>query len=145
MSLTTHASVTPEREHSFSESPMVLPALIVCQILRLSFPLLTTFIQTEEYCPVYKLPVVVDRQKIYPGIKDLPSHIRVNFRNGFIRHVIRDVFNSEQPWANPDLSALQQAHNCTYSAYPAQLQHNDAICHPVGIFIFFSDCLLTQN
>ena len=90
----------------------------------------------EDSRPVYKLPEYVDRQKVYPGIKDLPSHIRLNFRNGFIRYVIRNIFNSEQPWANPDLSTLQRTYDQVYPAYPARLQHNDAVFHPVSTFIF---------
>ena len=93
--------------------------------------LLMTFIQTEDTLAVYPLPKIVNQQKVYPGIKDLPSHIRTNFRNLFIRPVIQDIFNSEQPWVNPDLSALQLAYDNAYPAYPARLQWSDAVVHPV--------------
>ena len=68
---------------------------------------------------------------MYPGIKDLPAHIREGFRNTYIRLVIRDVFNSEEPWINPDLPTLQRTYDATYPAYPARLQPNDAVFHPV--------------
>ena len=41
---------------------------------------------------VYPLPKFVKCQKVFPGIKDLPPHIRTDFRNRFIRVVIRDIF-----------------------------------------------------
>lgn len=85
----------------------------------------------EDSRPVYQLPEVINRQKVFPGIKDLPPHIRTNFRNAFIRPVVRDVFNSEQPWANPDLAMLQLMHDRVYSVYPARVRYNDAIFHPV--------------
>ena len=56
----------------------------------------------------------------------------MDFRNTFIRLVIRDVFNSEQPWANPDLSMLQHTYDSIYFTYPACLRHGDAVCHPVS-------------
>jgi len=71
------------------------------------------------------------RQKIYPGIKDLPPHIRIGFCNNFIRVAIRNVFNSEEPWVNPDLASLQLLYDRVYEAYPARLRCGDAIVHPV--------------
>lgn len=89
--------------------------------------------QVEDRRPVFLLPRIMgNRQKVYPGIKDLPPHIRASFRNTFIRVIIRDIFNSEQPWANPNLMSLQLAYNRIYSAYPARLRCNDAVVHPVG-------------
>lgn len=87
----------------------------------------------EDHRPVYLLPKInAKRQKVYPGIKDLPPHIRMNFRNTFIRIIIRNVFNSEQPWVNPNLESLQLAYDKVYPAYPARLRCNDAVFHPVG-------------
>ena len=93
--------------------------------------LLMASIQTEDTLAVYPLPKIVNQQKVYPGIKDLPSHICTNFHNLFICPVIQDIFNSEQPWVNPDLSALQLAYDNTYPMYPARLQWGDAVVHPV--------------
>ena len=87
----------------------------------------------EDTRPVFLLPKVgANRQKVYPGVKDLPDHIRIGFRNTFIRVVIRDVFNSETPWTNPDLETVQLAYNKIFPAYPARLRCNDAVHHPVG-------------
>lgn len=94
-------------------------------------PLTTISTQAEDIRPVYPLPRIVNRQRVYPGIKDLPPHIRTDFRNMFIRPIIRNIFNSEKPWANPDLSMLQLAYDKTYPTYPAHLRSNDAIFHPV--------------
>ena len=93
---------------------------------------LTTSIQVEDTHPGFPLSTVINRQRIHPGIKDLPDHICTDFRNTFIRLVIRDLFNSEQPWANPDLSMLQHTYDSIYSTYPARLRHGDAVCHPVS-------------
>ena len=92
--------------------------------------------QEEDTRSVYLLPriVIVDgaRQKVYPGIKDLPAHIRTDFRNTFIRVVIREVFSSDQPWSNPDLPMLQLAYDKVYPLHPARLRCNDAAFHPVN-------------
>ena len=88
-------------------------------------------IQMEDTLAVYPLPKIVNQQKVYPGIKDLLSHICTNFRNLIICPVIQDIFNSEQPWVNPDLSALQLTYDNAYPAYPAHLQWGDAVVHPV--------------
>lgn len=87
--------------------------------------------QVDDARAVFALPRTVNQQKVYPGIKDLPPHIRMNFRNGFIRSVIHGVFNSGAPWANPDLQTLQLSYDRIYPAYPARLQPNDAVSHPV--------------
>ena len=70
--------------------------------------------------------------KVNPGVKDLPASIRANFRNIFIRYVIKQVANSESPWVNPDVDSLQSMYDTVYTTAPAQLQHNDAVCHPVS-------------
>jgi len=85
----------------------------------------------EDSRPVYKIPEIVKKQKVFPGIKDLPPHVRANFRNIFIRHVIRDIFDSERPWVNPDTPRLQLIYDKVYPTYPARLRHSDAIFHPV--------------
>ena len=93
---------------------------------------LTDYVTQVEETRVFPLPKVVNRQRIYPGIKDLPQHIRMDFRNIFIRLAIRDVFNSKEPWINPDLHRLQRLYDGIYPEYPARLQSNDAVFHPVS-------------
>jgi hypothetical protein len=78
------------------------------------------------------MPKKIKGQKVYPGVKDLPQHIRVDFRNMFICLVIWDVINSEGPWLNPDLPLLQHTYNKVFPAYPARLQVGDAVSHPVS-------------
>lgn len=87
----------------------------------------------EDSRTVYLLPRFVKRQKVFPGIKDLPPHIRTDFRNRFIRVVIRDIFNSKQPWTNPDVATLQRVYDQVFPAYTARLRANDAVFHPVGL------------
>jgi len=88
--------------------------------------------QAEDGLAIYLLPRFNgQRQKIYPGVKDLPPHIRTNFRNIFIRVIMRSVFNSEEPWVNPSLASLQLLYDKVYEAYPARLRCNDAVVHPV--------------
>ena len=82
---------------------------------------------------VYPLPKFVKRQKVFPGIKDLPPHIRTDFHNRFIRVVIRDIFNSKQPWSNPDVPTLQRMYDKVFPVYTARLRANDTVCHPVGL------------
>ena len=74
---------------------------------------------------------MVNRQRVYPGIKDLPIHVRAGFRNMFIRPVIRGSFDTAQPWHNPDLAMLQATYNKIFPEYPARLRANDAVVHPV--------------
>jgi len=46
-------------------------------------------IQFEETpLPTFTLIKIEKGVKVYPGIKDLPVHIRQNFRNEFIRFAI---------------------------------------------------------
>jgi hypothetical protein len=104
-----------------------------CFIFFFFLSLTALIVQVEDRRPVYLLPRLTSkRQKIYPGVKDLPPHIRAGFRNMFIRTIIRDVFNSEQPWINPDLVSLQLAYDGIYPTYPARLRCNDAVFHPVN-------------
>ena len=136
---TIHTSVTPEHEPSVnSGSPTPMNVCLIFYLVFSSIP--TATIQVDDPRSVYKLPEVIDGQKVYPGIKDLPTHIRANFRNEFIHYVIRDVFNSEHPWVNPDLQALQHAYDQVYLAYPARIRHNDAVSHPVSTFSLFTAC-----
>jgi len=115
-------------------------------VRRSSFPLPTNYTddQMEDTRPVYPLPritiVGTIRQKVYPGIKELPEHIRTNFRNTFIRVVIRNVFSSNQPWSNPDLQMLQLAYDKVFPSYPARLRCNDAIFHPVTSTLLCLQC-----
>ena len=79
---------------------------------------------------------MVRGSKVYPGVKDLPIHLRQNFRNEFIRFIIREVTNSQLPWTNPDVASLQSAFQVIYPLFPARLRHSDAVCHPVSYFLF---------
>ena len=56
--------------------------------------------------------------KVYPGIKDLPIHIRQNFRNEFIRFIFKQIANSTSPWTNPDVDALQSSYEVVYPTFP---------------------------
>jgi hypothetical protein len=69
-------------------------------------------------------------------VKDLPPHIRENFRDRFIRFVIRDVAKSTSPWVNPDTHSLQPMYQIVYPMFPAQLRHNDAVHNPVSNLLF---------
>ena len=70
--------------------------------------------------------------RVYPGIKDLPAHIRPNFRNEFIRYAIKQVANSEVPWTNPDVDSIQSMYQIVYPTFPAKIRHSDAVYHPVS-------------
>lgn len=85
----------------------------------------------EDSLPTFTLPKMVKRVKVYPGIKDLPAHLQ-DFRNSFIRYVIRQVANSESPWINPDVKSLQVMYDAVYPSFPARIRHNDAVYHPVS-------------
>ena len=85
--------------------------------------------------PTFILPRITKGVKVYPGIKDLPVHIRQNFRNEFIRFVVKQVANSEAPWINPDVLTLQNVYQLVYPTFPAQLRHGDAVYHPVSFFL----------
>ena len=74
---------------------------------------------------------MVNRQRVYPSIKDLPGHIRADFHNTFIHPIIQNAFDKEQPWLNPDLAGLQAAYNKVFPEYPARLCVNDAVVHLV--------------
>jgi hypothetical protein len=76
--------------------------------------------------------------KVYPGVKDLPAHIRPKFRNEFIRYVIKQVANSELPWTNPDIDSLQAMYQIVYPIFPARIRQSDAVHHPVSNFLLAS-------
>jgi len=79
-------------------------------------------IQFEESpLPGFTIPRNVDGVKVLPGIKDLPDHIRPNFRNEFIRSVVKQVANSQSPWTNPDVNALQAIYQTVYPIFPARI------------------------
>ena len=56
--------------------------------------------------------------KVYPGLKDLPTHIHPGFCNKFIRYVIKKVANSETPWANPNMESIQKMYDIVYPTFP---------------------------
>lgn len=70
--------------------------------------------------------------KIFPGVKDLPDHIRPNFRNDFIRLVFKQIAISQSPWTNPDVNALQAVYQIAYPIFPARIRHSDAVFNPVS-------------
>ena len=72
----------------------------VCDRARHSLPANSlSAIQLEEISPVstFTLPKITKGGKVYPGIKDLPIHIRQNFHNEFICFVIKQVASSRSP------------------------------------------------
>ena len=103
-----HLSIDPKSVFQFEEAPLL---------------------------PTFTLPRIVNGSKVFPGIKDLPAHIRQNFRNEFIRFVIKQVANSQSPWVNPDVNALQAMYQLVYPVFPARLRHSDAVYHPVSGFL----------
>jgi len=84
----------------------------------------------ENPLPTFTLPRSVKGTKVYPGIRDLPAHIRDRFRDEFIRFVMKQVANSKSPWTNPDVDSLQTAYNIVYPTFPARIRHSDAVYHP---------------
>lgn len=70
--------------------------------------------------------------RVYRGIKDLPPNIRQNFCNEFIRFILKQVANSKLPWANPDVSSLQEVYDVVFPTFPAHVRHSDAVYHPVS-------------
>jgi hypothetical protein len=73
---------------------------------------------------------------VYPGIKDLPAHIREHFRDEFIRFVVKQIANSKFPWTNPDVDSLQASFNIVYPTFPGRIRHSDAVHHPVSGLVF---------
>lgn len=81
---------------------------------------------------MFALPRSIKGVKVYPGLKDLPAHLRQNFRNEFIRYVIKCVANLQSPWANPSIESIQVSYQLVYPLFPAQVRNNDAVHHPVS-------------
>ena len=69
-----------------------------------------------------------------PGLKDLPYNIQSNFRNMFIRHIMKLVFSDVLPWNNPSLSVYQREFNIIYSPLQYHLHGDDAVTLPVRVF-----------
>ena len=68
-----------------------------------------------------------------PGLKDLPFNIQSNFRNMFIRHIMKLVFSDTSPWSNPILSVYQHEFNKVYSHLQYRLHSDDVVVIPVTI------------
>lgn len=69
-----------------------------------------------------------------PGLRDLPHGIQSDFRNTFIRHIMKLIFSNTLPWNNPSLSVCQQEFNLVYSTSPRYCLHmDDAVVIPVTI------------
>ena len=135
---------TPDR-HTFPYSPMIsassmstLSSLSVrCPITQRTCPRRSTdlrVIQFEEVpLPGFAiLKAVPGQPKVSPGIRNLPAHIRPNFRNEFIRFVMKQTANSQSPWTNPDVDALQAMYQIVYPIFPARIRQNDAVFNPVS-------------
>ena len=86
----------------------------------------------ETAVPTFRLPMIVKGVKVYPGVKHLPDHIRPNFRNEYIRFVIKQLANSQSPWVNPDVHSLQCMYQLVYPTFPGRVRHSDAVYHPVS-------------
>ena len=107
--------------------------LIVSQAIFPSDQSAEIWLQFEENpLPTFMLPKIVKGKRSYPGIKDLPAHLSGNFRNEFIRFVIKYVANLQSPWTNPDVETLQALYQVSYPVFPAQIRHSDAVFHPVS-------------
>ena len=71
-----------------------------------------------------------------PGLKDLLPILQPNFRNTFIRHIMKLVFSGTSPWSNPGISIYQQEFNTIYPDHPFRLHADDAVVLPVCISCF---------
>jgi len=67
-----------------------------------------------------------------PGLRDLPQSIQSNFRNTFIRHIMKLVFSGVSPWSNPSLSVYQDEFNIVYSPLQYHLHTDDAVVIPTN-------------
>ena len=72
-------------------------------------------------------------QKQQPGLKDLPPWLRENFRNQYIRRIIKQVCLSEVPWTNPTLASLQREFSHAYPTKRVRLHSDDAAVVPVSL------------
>ncbi|KAF9783793.1 hypothetical protein BJ322DRAFT_1109639 [Thelephora terrestris] len=62
-----------------------------------------------------------------PGQGALPHGIKIEFRNTFIRHIMRLVCSDTTPWTNPLLPFYQQEFAAIYPGLPYQIHANDAV------------------
>ena len=65
------------------------------------------------------------------GIRDLPDPICDDFRDDFIRRIMKLVFSSRTPWANPSIETLQREFDAAFPKFYAELQVDDAATVPV--------------
>lgn len=72
-----------------------------------------------------------DGEKRAVGIQDLPNAVRVGFRDSYIRRVIKLVFSSDTPWANPSIDVLQQEFNASFPNHCVKMHLDDAAAFPV--------------
>jgi hypothetical protein len=62
-----------------------------------------------------------------PGLKDLPHTMQSNFRNMFIRHIMKLVFSDTSPWSNPSLLDYQHEFDTVYVSLRYCLDAEDAV------------------
>lgn len=70
----------------------------------------------------------------FPGLRDLPPNIQHDFRNTFIRHMMKVTFSGTFPWSNPSLDVYQEEFNAVYPGIPSLLHADDAVVYPVSPF-----------
>jgi hypothetical protein len=73
-----------------------------------------------------------------PGLKDLPPNIHPNFRNTFIRHMMKITFSGMLPWSNPTVPVYQQEFNAVYPNLPYHLHGDDAVILSASIYTMVS-------
>ena len=66
------------------------------------------------------------------GIQDLPAAIHDDFRNTFIRRIMKLVFSSDTPWVSPPIETLQQEFNAAFPTHRVRLHLDDAAVVPVS-------------
>lgn len=67
-----------------------------------------------------------------PGLRDLPPHIQSDFRNTFIRHIMKLTFSGTSPWTGPTLPVYQQEFAAIYPDLPYEIHAHDAVVLPVS-------------
>ncbi|KAF9787362.1 hypothetical protein BJ322DRAFT_1017299 [Thelephora terrestris] len=85
-----------------------------------------------------------------PGLKDLPFDLKLEFRNIFIRHIMKIVFYDKLPWSNPLCPVYQKEFSIIYPDLPFQIHPDDAVVLPVkypelSSFSIFSHFLTSQT
>ena len=73
-----------------------------------------------------------------PGLKDLPHNIQSNFRNTFIRHIMKLVFSDGLPWSNPNLLVYQHEFDTVYFPLQYSLHGDDAVIVLVTLFSYLT-------